>query len=74
MVQKSAKLSTVEVTSYSRVKTWFMVQFKGYTVVQHREIPRVTRLGRLTYDNLWQLQSCGEEKQGASSGKSGAKS
>lgn len=46
-----------ELTTSSRMKTWFMVQFKGYTVVQQREVPKVTPLGRLTYENLWHLRS-----------------
>lgn len=46
-----------ELTTSSRMKTWFMVQFKGYTVIQQREVPKVTPLGRLTYENLWQLRS-----------------
>ena len=44
-----------EMTTSSRLRTWYMVQFKGYTVVQRREVPRMT-LGRLTYGSLWQLR------------------
>lgn len=73
MAQKSILMPEAELTTSSRVKTWFMVQFKGYTVVQRREIPRVTRLGRLTYDSLWQLKSPDGEKPEPWAGKAGAK-
>lgn len=44
------------VKTSSRLRAWYLVQFRRYNVVQHREIPRVTRLGRLTYENQWILR------------------
>ena len=40
----------------SRMKKWFMVQFKGYEVVKEREVPKVTSQGRLTYESRWYLR------------------
>ena len=57
MVENVQDVRARELTTTSRLKTWYMVQFKGYTVVQRREVPRVTTLGRLTYDSLWQLRA-----------------
>jgi hypothetical protein len=49
-------ISEYDLTTSSRVRTWYMVRFKGYTILQRREVPRVTRTGRLTYDYLWDLR------------------
>lgn len=65
--------SSDDLTTSSRMRTWFMVQFKGYTVVQRREVPRVTRLGRLTYASLWQLRPPNGAKETGSPQKDGAK-
>lgn len=40
----------------SRMKKWYMVQFKGYEVVDEREVPKVTSQGRLTYECRWYLR------------------
>ncbi len=47
----------------SRMKKWFMVQFKGYEVVDEREVPRVTSQGRLTYECRWYLRSQADEQK-----------
>ncbi|MCF6287040.1 MAG: hypothetical protein L3K26_17915 [Candidatus Hydrogenedentes bacterium] len=49
--------STSEDYTTSRMKKWFMVQFQGYEVVKEREVPKVTRQGRLTYECRWYLRS-----------------
>lgn len=46
-----------EFTTTSRLWAWYMVQFRGFIVAQHREIPKVTRLGRLTYEQSWLLRA-----------------
>lgn len=46
-----------EMKTSSRIKAWYLVQFRGYTVTQRREIPKVTRLGRLTYECQWHLRA-----------------
>lgn len=56
MSEGESTKSPEEFVTTSRVKTWFMVQFKGYQVVERREVPKVTRQGRLTYDCFWQLR------------------
>lgn len=47
----------LELTTTSRLRAWYMVHFRGFTVAQHREIPKVTRLGRLTYEYRWLLRT-----------------
>lgn len=43
-------------TTTSRVKRWYLVRFKGYTVVQCREIPKMNWFGQLTYMYNWTLR------------------
>lgn len=57
MSMNSVEPNPRELTTSSRLRAWYMVQFRGYTVAQFREIPRVTRLGRLTYENRWLLRA-----------------
>lgn len=57
MIDSTLEHAPRELTTSSWMKQWYMVQFKGYTIVQRREVPKVTRLGRLTYESLWQLRS-----------------
>ena len=40
----------------SWMKKWFMVRFKGYEVVEEREVPKISRHGRLTYESRWYLR------------------
>lgn len=47
---------TSETRTSSRLRAWYLVQFRGYKVTQRREIPMVTKLGRLTYVCHWHLQ------------------
>lgn len=47
----------LEYTTRSRLRAWYLVQFRGFVVAQRREIPKVTRLGRLTYEQSWILRS-----------------
>jgi hypothetical protein len=57
MSEKKSPTAPVEVMTASRIRAWYMVQFRGYTVAQCREVPRVSRLGRLTYSCLWHLRA-----------------
>lgn len=57
MSGKETCVTPDEVTTSSRLWAWYMVQFRGYIVAQRREVPRVTRLGRLTYECRWHLRA-----------------
>ncbi len=48
---------TSETKTSSRLRVWYLVQFRGYKVTQCKETPRVTKLGRLTYECLWHLRA-----------------
>ena len=48
---------TTETKTSSRLRAWYLVRFRGYTVTQRKEIPKVTRLGRLTYECQWYLRA-----------------
>ena len=56
MSEQSYQATPDEVTTSSRLWAWYLVQFRGYTVAQCREVPRITRLGRLTYECRWLLR------------------
>lgn len=47
----------LEVTTSSRLRAWYLVHFRGYAVAQCKEVPKVTRLGRLTYECRWLLRT-----------------
>lgn len=47
---------TSEMRTSSRLRVWYLVQFRGYKVTQCKEVPKVTKLGRLTYECHWHLQ------------------
>ena len=57
MIVETSHATPNEVTTSSRFWAWYMVQFRGYTVAQRREVPRITRLGRLTYESRWLLRA-----------------
>lgn len=46
-----------EMKTSSRLRAWYLVRFRGYTVTQRKEVPKVTRLGRLTYECQWHLRA-----------------
>lgn len=48
---------TTETKTSSWLRAWYLVRFRGYTVTQRKEIPKVTRLGRLTYEYQWHLRA-----------------
>ncbi len=48
---------TSETRTSSRLRAWYLVQFRGYKVMQCKEIPKVTKLGRLTYECHWHLRA-----------------
>ncbi len=49
-------VETSETRTSSRLRAWYLVQFRGYKVTHRKEIPMVTKLGRLTYECHWHLQ------------------
>jgi hypothetical protein len=57
MSKNTPQSTHLELTTSSRLRAWYMVQFRGYTVAQRREVPKVTRLGRLTYEYRWLLRA-----------------
>jgi len=73
MYEKTFQEANPDLTTTSRLKQWYMVQFRGYTVVQCREIPKVTPMGRLTYDCLWQLRAPEGRKEALHVSKTGTK-
>lgn len=56
-VNAPQKPAHLELITSSRLRAWYMVHFRGFTVAQHREVPKVTRLGRLTYEYQWLLRA-----------------
>lgn len=48
---------TSETRTSSRLRAWYLVHFRGYKVTQCNEIPKVTKLGRLTYECHWHLRA-----------------
>lgn len=57
MSEQTSQTTPDDVTTSSRLRAWYMVRFRGYTVAQCREVPRITRLGRLTYECRWHLRA-----------------
>ena len=67
MLDQSPQSAYDDITTSSRLKAWYMVQFRGYTIAQRREFPMVTRLGRLTYECRWLLRATPTMPAGSSS-------
>jgi len=49
--------AALDIVTSSRLRAWYLAGVKGYAIVEQEEIPRVTRLGRLTYECRWHLRA-----------------
>lgn len=57
MSEKHSQRTHAEVMTTSRLRAWYMVHFRGYTVAQCREVPRLSRFGHLRYECHWLLRA-----------------
>ena len=53
--------SADRIVTSSRVRAWWLVNFKGYTYQSRSKVPRVGHFGRILYSSKWTLGLPGEK-------------